>query len=161
MASRLLACAALATALAVPSLSLARCRPVHGFYTSNPLPPEECPTAPLLCTAGELVGGLQGTYAFTMTGIVPADANPPGAGVTFYVGESVVTLKRGGTVLAADHGTIDLRPGGTGRQAALLLLGGGTGRLEGGSGYLQLLGALDPGAGTVEGEYTGEVCTPE
>jgi hypothetical protein len=133
---------------------------VHGFYTSHPLPAAECPTAPLLCTAGELVGGLQGTYAFTMTGIVPADASPPGAGVTFYVGESAVALKRGGTVAAADHGTIDLRPGGTGRQAALLLLGGGTGALEGASGYLQLLGVLDLASGTVEGEFSGELCTP-
>lgn len=147
-------------ALATPFVARAGegCKPVHGFYTSS----IQTPCAGALCTAGELIGGIQGTYAFVATGLLPppaltTDGAPALAGALFYVGESVVVLKQSGDhVFASDAGVIDV--GGTGKQAALLVVTGGTGARSGATGFLQLRGSLE--AGEVAGDYFGEICTP-
>ena len=158
MGMTLLARAALVLALAAVSTSAraGECKPVHGFYTSTPVPANDCASVVGLCTAGELIGGIQGTYRFTATGFVPS-GDPQ---VTFYTGESVVSPKLGGTVTARDYGTIQLpAPNVTGRQAALLIITGGVDRWAGASGYLQLVGSLDAEF-HVQGEYFGQICTP-
>jgi len=166
MTSTALVRAAIASALLVSASGSARaadCKPVHGFYTSAPVPPPpagDCASPVGFCTAGELIGGIQGTYAFTMSEALPQDFVDPRSAITFYKGASVVSPKAGGTVTARDYGTIDLRAGGTGRQSALLIIDGGTDRWAGATGFLQLLGLLDLAAGGVAGEYWGQLCTP-
>ena len=53
-------------------------------------------------------------------------------------------------------GVID--QGATGKQAALLVIGGGTGAYARATGFLQLRGTLGAG-GQVTGDYLGEICT--
>lgn len=150
---RLLA-AATFIASAGPAAADAVCRPVSGHFTSSPAP--DCQSPVGFCTAGRLIGGIQGTYGFTMYGLRPAgEPNPPS--VMSYVGRSEIRLDRGGLVLAADAGAIDLPPG-SGRMAALLTILGGAEGAEGARGWLQLRGSLDPASGGVTGEYVGELC---
>lgn len=155
--ARLMAHSALALAVlaAAPAARAGECRPVHGFYTSQ----VQEPCAGALCTAGELIGGIQATYAFIATAVLPAGAlaagDPALAGALFYVGQSDVALKSGDHVHASDAGVID--PGATGKQAALLVITGGTGAYAGATGFLQLRGTL---GAQVEGDYVGEICTP-
>jgi hypothetical protein len=132
---------------------------VYGFYRSHPVAPPECTSPVGFCTAGELIGGIQGTYAFTMTSVAPSQ-EPTTPGVIFYSGHSVVSPKGGAgdAVLATDNGAIDL--GATGRQAALLTITGGTGAYGGATGYLLLRGTLDPLTSEVSGDYVGEICSP-
>lgn len=59
-------------------------------------------------------------------------------------------------VFASDAGVIDV--GGTGRQAALLVVTGGNGSHAGATGFLQLRGSVE--GGQVTGDYVGEICTP-
>lgn len=146
-----------ALALASPARA-GDCKPVYGFYSSQAFFPPQCPAD--FCTAGDLVGGIQATYGFVATRFVPAapldPADPALAAVVFYVGESDVATKRGDHVYATDAGVID--QGATGKQAALLVITGGTGAYEGATGYLQLRGTLGPD-GRVTGDYLGELCT--
>lgn len=157
LARSILVLAALALA---PPANAGDCKPVSGFYSST----VQETTDGSFRTAGELWGGLQGTYTFVQTGARPAwlltpdPADDGTAGPLFYVGTSVVTLKSGDRVDAADHGVIDT--GATGKQAALLVVTGGSGAHDGASGFLQLRGALDLASGTVTGDYQGELCTP-
>lgn len=146
-----------AVALAPAARAGDGCRPVYGFYTSSIQP--SCAGA--LCTAGELIGALQAEYAFVASGLMPASALSPGgdpalASALFYVGASDVTLRSGDHVFASDSGVIDV--GGTGKQAALLVVTGGTGAHTGATGFLQLRGSLEDGQ--VAGDYLGEICTP-
>ncbi len=134
------------------------CKPVYGFYTSQQQ--QEC--AGLFCTAGRLIGGIQADYAFVQTGALPAGAiggDASLANALFYVGESDVTLRSGEHVYASDSGVLDLPPYGTGKQAALLVVHGGTGAYAAATGFLQLRGTLEAG-GVVTGDYSGEICTP-
>jgi len=149
---------ALATLAPAPSARAGDgCKPVYGFYTSQIQP--TCAGA--LCTAGELIGGIQADYAFVATGLLPANAlaaapDPALVAAIFYVGASDVALKHGGEhVFASDAGVIDQA---TGKQAALLVITGGTGAYEGATGFLQLRGTL--AGGQVTGDYSGEICTP-
>ncbi len=144
---------ALTALLASAPVRAGECKPVYGFYTSNPIP-----CAAPLCTAGDLIGGIQASYEFTATALVPAN-DPTMPGVSFYLGRSVVAPLRGDAlVFASDSGVVDL--GVTGKQAALLTITGGTGAYEGARGYLLLRGTLDLAAGVVSGDYSGEICTP-
>jgi hypothetical protein len=146
-------------AIAVVLLAAARpasageCKPVLGHFTSSPVS-IGCTSPVGFCTAGRLIGGIQGSYAFTMLTAAPADSPNP-AGITFYTGRSEVSLDHGGTVVLADTGAIDLNPFGVGRMAALLSVTGGTT-----SGFLQLRGSIDFVTGGVTGDYFGEICGP-
>ncbi|HSN89783.1 MAG TPA: hypothetical protein VLS93_01025 [Anaeromyxobacteraceae bacterium] len=157
MVARLLFLTICALFLATPGVRAGSCRPVNGFFSSMPAP-DGCTSPVGFCTAGELIGGIQGSYAFTMTAAAPGDPATPG--VTAYAGRSVISPKQGGTLLAVDNGIVDLNPFGTSRMVALLTLTGGAGGAEGASGWLQLRGAMDLGTGAVMGDFTGEVCTP-
>ncbi len=157
--ARFVRAAAVASILGVPATRAAAdaaCRPVLGHFTSTPA--ADCQSPVGFCTAGRLIGGIQGTYRFTMYALAPAgDPNPPG--VMFYTGRSEIRLDRGGAVFAADAGAIDLDPAGSGKMSALLsILGGADGR-EGARGWLHLRGSLDLASGGVTGEYVGEICS--
>lgn len=139
------------------------CKPVHGFYTSQQ---QDCGPGKF-CTAGQLIGGIQGAYSFEQTAALPPLAiggDPAFANALFYVGESDVVLKSGDHVRASDSGVIDLPPPvATGKQAALLVVHGGTGAYAAATGFLQLRGTLALAAdGTiaVTGDYSGQICTP-
>ena len=138
------------------------CKPVYGFYSSQ----QQACDAPF-CTAGQLIGGIQGDYTFVQTAALPATAiggDPVLANALFYVGESDVALKGGDHVRASDSGVIDLPPPlGTGKQAALLIVHGGTGAYAAATGFLQLRGTLEFAEGgtiAVSGDFFGQICTP-
>jgi len=146
------AIAAVLLAAARPA-SAGECKPVFGHFTSSPIT-IGCTSPVGFCTTGRLIGGIQGSYAFTMLTAAPA-AVPNPAGVSFYTGRSEVSLHHGGTVVLADAGAIDLNPFGSGKMAALLsVIGGAT------SGFLQLRGSIDFATGVVTGDYFGEICGP-
>ena len=127
------------------------CRPVYGWFTSTPVLPPECESPVGFCTDGKLIGGVRGSYQFTMTSNIPSgEAGVPG--VNFYTGHSVITTRRGKTITGTDTGTIDLDPFGSGKFAALITL------TDGANGYLVLRGTLDFETGNASGDYRGEVC---
>jgi hypothetical protein len=139
------------------------CKPVTGSYTSQQ---QDCGPG-RFCTAGQLIGGIQGGYTFQQTGALPPTAlggDAVFANAIFYVGESDVVLKDGDHVRASDSGVIDLPPPvATGKQAALLIVHGGTGAYATATGFLQLRGTLAfaaDGTIAVRGDYSGQICTP-
>src|SRR5205814_26256 len=88
------------------------CRPVKGTFLAKIVKEPPCPRN-VFCTAGELIGDVQGHYAFHVTGKPkPAKAPGPAATVQFFVGESTVTLERGETLHGIDTGAIDEHQGG-------------------------------------------------
>lgn len=139
----------------VPNAAFAgqECKPLVGHFEARVLPPTEC--AAILCTAGRVWGGLQGTYQFVMTALQPSVAVPS---IMFFSGDSVVSLKNGDTVLGTDTGSIDLGP--NGGFASLITFNGGSGEHAGASGQIRLRGELNPAEGTTSGDYIGTVCTP-
>jgi len=135
------------------------CKIVKGNYSSNPLPPEACFSPVGFCTAGQLTGDFRGQYSFVMRQAIPA-GEPTAPGATFYTGTSVILIQAG-SLVGTDTGTVDLNPFGTGRQAALITLTAGADGLEGSSGYLSLIGAMNFSTGEVLGRYEGQVCGPQ
>jgi hypothetical protein len=56
----------------VPAFSDPQCKPVVGSFEAHlAMPAEGCQSPVGLCTAGRVWGGIQGTYAFTMTTALP------------------------------------------------------------------------------------------
>ncbi len=126
------------------------CKPVTGRFEAQVLAPEQCEVAPpLICTAGRVWGGIQGTYEFVMTGALPADALGLGGipGALFFAGQSTVTLDAASLVEGTDSGTIDLGQGGF---ASLISFHTGA------SGQIRLRGQLE--AGVTRGDYVGQLC---
>ena len=127
-----------------------QCKPVVGSFEAH-LVSDGCTSPVGLCTAGRVWGGIQGTYAFTMTTAQPADpADVPS--ILFFTGRSAVTLKTGDVVHGTDTGAIDLGAGGF---ASLI-----TFKTEGGAplGQIRLRGDYDAAAGTTSGDYLGTFC---
>lgn len=125
------------------------CKPVTGhFEASIVFPGQPFPdgsgncTSYILCTAGRVWGGIQGTYRFTMTTVQPTGAVPS---ISFFTGNSTVSLESGAIALGTDTGSIDLSP--RGGFASLITFGDGQIRLRG-----QLVN------GTTSGDYTGTFC---
>ena len=105
-------------------------------------------------------GGIQGTYAFTMTAAFP-NGEPTVPTIQFFTGHSVVTMKRGGDiVLDTDTGAIDLPPGQGGFASLIRFHPGGTGKMANATGQIRLRGEFDPVAGTTSGDYLGTLCIP-
>jgi|SRR5687767_12811943 len=139
--------------VSVPAFGEQSCKPVVGHFEAGVLPPAEC--AGVLCTAGRVWGGLQGTYRFVMTSLQPSLAVPS---IMFFTGDSVVTTRSGDLVLGTDTGSIDLGP--NAGFASLITFNGGTGEQSGATGQIRLRGELDQAAGTTSGDYIGTLCTP-
>ncbi len=145
-----LAAVVVLTLAQAPAPPAQNCRSVKGKFLAHLVSPPACP-AGSLCTAGDLTGDLKGTYEFHVTR-PPVDAGAPApTSVKFFVGESRVKLKKGGTINGVDTGTIDMPPG-RGGFASLITW------TQGAAGQIRLRGMLTP-AGTT-GEYAGDLCTP-
>jgi hypothetical protein len=136
-----------------PAFADQTCKPVVGHFEALVQPPQQCPA--ILCTAGRVWGGLQGTYQFTMTTLVNSGAVPS---VQFFTGDSEVTTKSGDLVNGIDTGSIDLGP--NGGFASLITFNGGSGAYANATGQIRLRGQLDMAEGTTTGDYIGTICTP-
>ena len=145
-------------AFAVPAFSDQQCKPVVGSFEAHVVT-VGCTSPVGLCTAGRVWGGIQGTYAFTMTNAIP-NGEPTAATVLFFTGHSVVTLKSGDVVLGTDTGAIDLPPGQGGFASLITFHPGGSGSTANATGQIRLRGDFDPIAGTTSGDYLGTICTP-
>ena len=132
------------------------CKPVVGSFEAHVVT-DGCTSPVGLCTAGRVWGGIQGTYAFTMTSAIP-NGEPTAPTVLFFTGHSVVTLKQGGVVLGTDTGSIDLPPGQGGFASLITFHPGGTGETANATGQIRLRGEFDPIAGTTSGDYLGTLC---
>lgn len=146
----------LIAAMVVPAAAQ-QCKPVTGSFEADVQPANTCPGP--LCTAGNVWGGIQGKYRFTMDRIVP-NGEPEVPTISFFTGHSMITLKNGDQVFGTDTGTIDLPPGHRG-FASLITFTGGTGGMTNATGQIRLRGEFDPVAGTTSGDYVGTVCTPQ
>lgn len=136
-----------------PAFADQTCKPVVGHFEALVQPPQQCQA--VLCTAGRVWGGLQGTYQFTMTTLVNSGAVPS---VQFFTGDSEVTTKSGDLVNGIDTGNIDLGP--NGGFASLITFNGGSGAYANATGQIRLRGRLDMAEGTTTGDYIGTICTP-
>ena len=152
-------CAA-TVAFSVPVFANPQCKPVVGSFEAHVVTPAEgCQSEVGLCTAGRVWGGLQGTYAFTMTSALP-NGEPTAPTVLFFTGHSVVTLKSDDVVLGTDTGSIDLPPGQGGFASLITFHSGGSGATANATGQIRLRGDFDSVAGTTVGDYLGTICTP-
>jgi len=145
-------------AFSVPAFSEQQCKPVVGSFEAHVVT-GGCTSPVGLCTAGRVWGGIQGSYAFTMTSAIP-NGEPTAPTVLFFTGHSVVTLKSGDVVLGTDTGSIDLPPGQGGFASLITFHPGGTGSAANATGQIRLRGEFDPIAGTTSGDYLGTICTP-
>jgi hypothetical protein len=146
----------LIAAMVVP-VTAQQCRPLVGSFEAQVQPANTC--AGVLCTAGNVWGGVQGTYRFTMDKVIP-NGEPEVPTISFFTGHSIITLKSGDQVFGTDTGTIDLPPG-HGGFASLITFTGGTGAMANATGQIRLRGEFDPVAGITSGDYIGTVCTPQ
>src|SRR5262249_1068847 len=141
------------------SVSAQQCRPVVGSFEAHVVF-DGCTSPVGLCTAGRVWGGLQGTYHFVMSNLIPsgrpAAAQPP-VTIMFFAGDSKVRRKPGALLMGEDPGAIDLARGGFG---SLITFQGGTGAAANASGQIRLRGDFDPVAGTTSGDYIGTICMP-
>ena len=138
--------------IAFGSVLQATAKPVNGHFRSQVVP---CtPPGPPLCSEGSLWGGIQGSYEATITSFIPSAPTLPW--VQFYIGESIIQTKHGGSLSATDTGTFDTM---NGYLAALLTITGGTGDFDGASGYLYIFGKANLVTGIVEGDFKGEIST--
>jgi hypothetical protein len=146
----------LIAAMVVP-VTAQQCKPLVGSFEAQIQPANTC--AGVLCTAGNVWGGVQGTYRFTMDKVIP-NGEPEVPTISFFTGHSIITLKSGDQVFGTDTGTIDLPPG-HGGFASLITFTGGTGAMANATGQIRLRGEFDPVAGITSGDYIGTVCTPQ
>jgi len=131
-----------------------QCKPLVGSFEAQVQPANTCPG--VLCTAGNVWGGIQGKYRFTMDKIIP-NGEPEVSSISFFTGHSIIALKSGDELFGTDTGTIDLPPG-HGGFASLITFTGGTGAMANATGQIRLRGEFDPVAGTTSGDYIGVVC---
>ena len=144
-------------AIAPAAYAEPQCKPVVGSFEAHVVT-QGC-ASPILCTAGRVWGGIQGTYAFSMNSAQPTPEVADVPGILFFTGRSTVSLKSGDQVFGIDTGAIDLPPG-QGGFASLITFKGGTGAAENATGQIRLRGEFDPQQGTTSGDYFGTLCTP-
>jgi hypothetical protein len=139
--------------VAMPLFADQTCKPVTGHFEASAIFPGQpgCPADAVLCTSGRVWGGINGSYQFVMTGLLPSAVLGGTPTVMFFTGKSTVFLQSGDQVLGTDTGSIDLPPG-LGGFASLITFTAGA------SGQIRLRGEFDPAAGTTAGDYTGKVC---
>ena len=143
----------LSLAVAMPLTAEQNCKPVTGHFEAFASFPGQpgCPVDAVLCTSGRVWGGINGTYQFVMTGLMPSATIGGTPTVMFFTGKSTVTLQNGGEVAGTDTGSIDLPPG-MGGFASLITFTAGK------AGQIRLRGEFDPTAGSTAGDYTGRLC---
>ena len=145
----------LIAAMVVP-VAAQQCKPLVGSFEAQVQPANACPGP--FCTAGNVWGGIQGIYRFTMDKIIP-NGEPEVPTISFFTGHSIITLKSGDQLFGTDTGTLDLPPG-HGGFASLITFTGGTGAMANATGQIRLRGEFDATAGITSGDYIGTVCRP-
>src|SRR2546426_5116513 len=101
----LVAGVAVLVAWSVPASADQACKPVVGHFEAGVVPPGQghCPSVPgTLCTAGRVLGGIQGDYQFVITGAVPSVTIGGGPTILFFTGRSTIFLKSGDQLLGTD-----------------------------------------------------------
>jgi hypothetical protein len=151
-----LAATAISSAASVATAD-SQCKPVVGNFEAQVVT-DGCTSPVGLCTAGRVWGGIQGTYAFTMTSAAP-NGESTASTVLFFTGHSVVTLKQGDVVLGTDTGAIDLPPGQGGFASLITFHPGGIGATANATGQIRLRGDFNPVEGTTSGDYLGTICS--
>jgi hypothetical protein len=144
------ACVSLLMGCVTPALGVQVCKPVVGSFEATVVPPGQghCPPVDgLLCTAGRVWGGIQGTYRFVITGGVPSGVGS----ILFFTGTSTVSLTQGAQLLGTDTGSVDLPPG-IGGFASLITF-------DAGAGQIRLRGEFNAAQATTTGDYIGTLCT--
>jgi hypothetical protein len=137
------------------------CKPVNGHFEALMVPPGQghCPPDPgTFCTAGRIIGGIQGRYQFVITNTAPSVLMGGVPTILFFTGKSTIFLKSGDQLFDTDTGSIDVPPG-QGGFASLITFSGGTGKMTGATGQLRLRGELIAAEGTTSGDYIGSLCT--
>ena len=130
------------------------CQPLHGEFSVQALPDDQCEAPAGRCTVGRFTGALTGDYHLILESLAPS----PVANIFFYSGSSRIQLLRGGTLTGTDSGTIDFDPGRFGHFASMFTFAGAAGAAQGVTGQVIMRGRLDfLGGGS--GEYTGSLCT--
>jgi len=132
------------------------CKDVTGHFTSQQVLPPSCTSPVGSCTAGQLIGGIQGSFTATATQLL-VSADFATTGVLHFTGDIVVTTKDGNLVIK-DAGTIDVASG-EGHVADVSKIISGTGSLTGATGFLRVQGTFTAAAGG-DGDYRGRICTP-
>lgn len=131
------------------------CKKVNGHFEAKAIPAGQgaCPSTAIACVDGSMNGGLHGDYYFVMTGGAYAWQIGGKPSVAFYVGTT--TIRDKSTVLTGvDTGTYDLpSEGGSGALATLLTFTGNA------SGQLQMTSQYSPATRTVNGDFSGTLCT--
>lgn len=143
-----------------PAAAEVKCDPLYGHFESrvvlnfDPNDPNVCTSPVGFCTDGEVIGGLQGTFRLTVGEFIDATLDPP---VSFFVGESVITIKNtGDQLIGSDTGALNLAEG---QIATLLTFVGGSGAFAGATGNIVISGVADFASGVNIGDFRGEVCT--
>ena len=148
-----------ATLIAVPVARLHAddCKSADGTFTSNLVPPPDCPSPIGLCTIGALDGQQDQTYFFVMETFVP-DPGVPGRFV--YTGHSEITTVNGGATLAGqDSGYMFIGPDPTNVPFVTTVnLVGGTKQFLDATGQYVATGILNFISGEAAGTYTSNVC---
>lgn len=132
-----------------------RCRPLRGVIVDSQVS-DGCTSPNGFCAAGTVDAnqGFNGTTYFVMDGAVRGPATAPGTLATS--GLLTYTLRHGSLVVR-ESGLSGLRVGTDGYFAAFQQIQSGTGRYEGATGYLYVLGQALPDH--FEAEIQGELCT--
>ena len=144
----------LVTAMIAP-VAAQQCKPLVGSFEAEVQPANTCPGP--FCTAGNVWGGIQGKYHFTMDKII-ANGEAEVPSISFFTGHSIITLKSGDELFGTDTGTLDLPPGHGGFES-LITFTGGTGAMANATGQIRLRGEFDAAVGITSGDYIGTVCT--
>ena len=144
---------ALALLVALPLAADDACKPVTGHFEAFASFPGQpgCPETAVLCTSGRVWGGINGTYQFVMSDLLPSVVMGGTPTVMFFTGKSTVSLQSGEQVLGTDTGSIDLPPGLGGFASLITFTSGKTGQIR-------LRGEFDPSVGSTAGDYTGRIC---
>ena len=119
----------------------------RGQFSSNVVT-EGCLSPVGICTAGTLTGGLNGSFEFTATSLVPT-ADTPTTSVLLYTGDIVVTTHHG-TITCKDAGAFEST--GAGAVSSVCHIVSGTGDYSGSTGSIQFVGNFTFEGGG-EGEY--------
>jgi hypothetical protein len=133
----------------------ARCRPVDGRFTLQPVTGPACLSPVGVCATGVYSGDIEGTSTFVGTSLIPT-ADTPTTAVVLLTGDNTIHTRRG-DLLTKD--AIVLRTTGDGDFAEVDTIVGGAGGLVGASGVLRAQGTFTAAAGG-GGRYVGEVCVP-
>jgi hypothetical protein len=131
------------------------CKTIRGHFTSQVLlPSPPCSSLFGICVAGKAIGGLQGDFVATVTGLNFATNV---AGIVF-VTTDVVLQTADGDLFIKETGAVNLDPASDGDVATIGTISGGTEKWAEATGHIRIAGTLTVEANDVD--YEGQVCLP-